>query len=198
LTAFPSGSTIETGTCGGRKHVIRRVCGKTKPRFRRSNYKLDLMSRQHKAPPVLAGLFVLAYAHVDRSITFIQRRTLNVNGKWLGRVPCLAICQEFGGGEYLVQHCSQSWNTRGVAAGYLSAAEAKASVERSYPGLSNYWHKQETSRRSAKRHYMDQLKFESCSFCGRTPLDVTAMAGKKVRICNHCIDKFYSAIHASR
>ena len=44
-------------------------------------------------PPVLAGLYVVEYAEADTSIVFEQRRTLNVDGQWLGRLPCLAICQ---------------------------------------------------------------------------------------------------------
>jgi hypothetical protein len=43
--------------------------------------------------------------------------------------------------------------------------------------------------------YEEQLKAESCSFCGRTVLEVTSMVGETPRICNICIRKFHEALH---
>lgn len=44
-------------------------------------------------PPVLAGLYVIAYAKAGDDVVFEQLQTLNVDGQWLGRVPSLAICR---------------------------------------------------------------------------------------------------------
>jgi hypothetical protein len=145
-------------------------------------------------PPVLAGLYVLEYAHIDDSVEFEQRKTLNVDGNWLGRVPNLAICQSFDGLEYMVQHCSEDWEPLGIAAGFESVDEARKKTERSYHGLSGKWVPSKTNIEKAKDMYQAELKAESCSFCGRTMLEVTAMVGEEVRICNYCIDKFYAAI----
>lgn len=153
------------------------------------------MPRKQRPPPVLGGLYVLAFAHADATVKFTQRRTLNVGGEWLGRVPCLAICQEFDGSDFLVQYCDSSWNPLGVSAGHESVAAAKESTERSYDGLAKKWTKQTTPKRVAQAKYRSELKAESCSFCKRTMLEVTAMVGRKVRICNHCIEEFYKAIH---
>lgn len=158
---------------------------------------LDVMSRSRVAPPEIAGLYVVAYAHADQSVQFEQGRTLNVDGEWLGRVPCLALCTPFNGSEYLVQHCDSNWAPLGVAGGYASAKEAKQALERSYQGVSATWEKQPVPKRTARAAYRAELKAESCSFCGRTPLEFSAVAGKKVRICNHCVDSFHEVMHSA-
>ena len=153
------------------------------------------MSSNVKAPPVLGGLYVVAFARVDRSVRFEQRHTLNVGGKWLGRVPCLALCVPFRQKGFLIQHCSRGWEPLGVAAGYKSAADAKKHIERSYRGISSKWQRQEVPRREALAIYEAELKKDSCSFCGRTPLEFSAVTGKRVRICNRCVDSFHEALH---
>lgn len=154
------------------------------------------MSRKSNAPPVIAGLYVLAFAHADKSVRFEQRRTLNVDGKWLGRVACLALCTPFDETEFMVQYCDSRWNPLGIAAGYQTAQDAKERVERSYHGITAKWRRQEVSKKKARARYQAELKAESCSFCGRTPLEFTSVAGDKVRICNHCVDGFHEAMHS--
>ena len=146
-------------------------------------------------PPIIAGLYVLEYAHVDETVVFSQRKTLNVSGEWLGRVPNLAICQPFDSREFMVQHCSVEWEPLGIAAGYNSVIEAKNSTERSYTGISEKWNLSNYNIEKEKIKYEAELKNSSCSFCGRTILQITAMVGDEVRICNHCIDEFHEAIH---
>lgn len=146
-------------------------------------------------PSIIAGLYVLAFAHADETVVFNQRKTLNVSGEWLGRVPNLAICQPFDTQEFMVQHCSEEWEPLGIAAGYKSVTEAKESTERSYNGISEKWNLTYYNIEEEKLRYEAELQSSSCSFCGRTILQITAMIGDEVRICNHCIDEYYEAIH---
>jgi hypothetical protein len=146
-------------------------------------------------PPVLAGLYVVTYATADADVIFEQRQTLNVDGQWLGRMPFLAICQDFNSGEYLIQHCTEDWEPMGVAGGYASMDEAKARIERSYHGISNKWILANTSIEEARAINEAELLARACSFCGRTPLQYTTIIGDAVRICGHCVDEFYAAIH---
>jgi hypothetical protein len=150
-------------------------------------------------PPVLGGLYVAAYAHVDDSVQFTQTFTLNVDGQWLGAVPSLAVCQEFDTREYAVQHCTEDWKPIGIAAGYASREEAIQRIERSYHGISTRWTDASITFEEAKSLHDAELRAESCSFCGKTPLDVskmlTAMTAGEVRICNYCIDQFHASIH---
>lgn len=154
------------------------------------------MSRKREAPPVIAGLYVRAFAYVDKTVQFEQRNTLNVGGQWLGRVPCLAICEPFDEAEILIQHCDNRWNPLGIAAGYKSVGEAKERIERSYHGITEKWRPQRITKKKARALYQAELKAEACSFCGRTPLEFTAVVGSKVRICNHCVDSFHEAMHS--
>jgi hypothetical protein len=94
----------------------------------------------HINPPrVFYDARVLEYAEVDNSIEYVERGCFFVDGKLLGPVPQLAICQSPDESEILVEHCDSEWNSLGVQGGFHSVEEAKARVERSYPGLMNKW-----------------------------------------------------------
>jgi hypothetical protein len=147
-------------------------------------------------PPVLEGTYVLVYAYADSSVTFIQRNTLAVDGEWLGRVPCLAICQDFESSEYLVLHCDEEWETIGIAAGYKTAEDAKQRTERSYVGIAAKWIESTATKAEALALYKADLRAGSCSFCGRNRLDVSSMFGDDVRICNHCVEDFHESLRA--
>jgi hypothetical protein len=146
-------------------------------------------------PSVLAGSYVVAYARIDDSVHFVQRQTLSVDGQWLERVPCLAICEDFESADILVQHCDESWEPQGVSAGYRSVTEAKERTELSYHGISSKWVCASIPKVDAHAQYHAALKNDSCSFCGRTPLQVTTMFGAEARICNHCVESFYIGLH---
>lgn len=90
---------------------------------------------QINPPAFIYGARVLAYAKVDDSIEYIERGCFFVDGKLLGPVPLLAICQHPDDAEILVEHCANNWTSLGVQGGFHSVPEAKARVERSYPGL---------------------------------------------------------------
>src|SRR5579862_1581196 len=115
--------------------------------------------------PVVGGLYVVAYAHVDDSVQFEHTFTLDVDGRWLGAVPNLAICQEFETRKYAVQHCTEEWEPVGIAAGFASLNEAKRRIENSYHGISAKWIEAPVTFDEARALYEAELKAESCSFC---------------------------------
>jgi hypothetical protein len=63
---------------------------------------------------------------------------LLVDGKELGRVPRLAICEDEKIG-VLLFHCNRSWTVLGCS-GHESIAAAKEKAEWIYPGLAEHWH----------------------------------------------------------
>lgn len=81
---------------------------------------------------------MIAYAIVDETVTYENRKTLYVNGELLGAVPQLAICQNLGESEVLVFHCDETWEVLG-AVSYASVLIAVQKVERSYTGLLQKW-----------------------------------------------------------
>lgn len=142
------------------------------------------------APSILAGTYVVAYAHADDSVTFVQRKNLSVDGEWLGRVPCIAICEDFETGALMIQYCDETWDTLGIAAGIKIVADAKRQAELSYPGIVNLWRDSPISKNDAFTTYKADLADECCSFCGRTPLEIDMMFGDDAKICNHCVQSF--------
>jgi hypothetical protein len=148
-----------------------------------------------KPPPTLDCAQVIEFAIVDNTVTFEQRNTLNVDGKWLGEVPGLAICRNLDEAEFMLFHCDHHWQVLGVAAGYGSVEEARAKAERSYHGISAKWVASGYTREEASKYLEAQFEDQSCSFCGRTPLQFEAIAGDSVRICNHCVDSFHEIMH---
>ena len=145
----------------------------------------------NRPPPALGCTHVIEFAINDKSVTFEQRHTLNVGGEWLCETSNLAICQDFKKKEFLIFHCNSEWEVLGVAAGYDSIQEAKYKIECSYHGITEKWVASDSSLDEAIKYVENQLKDQSCSFCGRTPLQFQAVAGDTVRICNFCVDSFH-------
>jgi len=146
-------------------------------------------------PPALDCAHAIEYAVVDDSVHFEQRHWLNVGGEWLGAAPRLAICRNLDETQFMIFHCDNDWNVLGVAAGYDTIAEAKSRAERSYHGLSAKWIPTGHSHEEAVKYVKERFEGFECSFCGRLPLQYQSVVGDEVRICNHCIDEFYQAIH---
>jgi hypothetical protein len=63
---------------------------------------------------------------------------LFVDGKEIGRVPRLAICEEKSSGGVLLFRSDEEWNVLGCA-GYESVARAKDRTEQIYPGFLKSW-----------------------------------------------------------
>jgi hypothetical protein len=116
-------------------------------------------------PPILAGTYVVSYAYADESVNFVQRNTLSVDGEWLGRVPCLAICQDFESSEYLVLHCDEAWELLGIAGGHPTVDAARHAIERSYNGILSKWIDSTITRDDALAQHRADLAADSCSFC---------------------------------
>jgi hypothetical protein len=141
--------------------------------------------------PVLDCARVLAYAVVDPSVRYIERKTLFVDGQLLGQVPRLAICQNIDETELMVFHCDDNWNVLGVAAGIYTMADAKAKVERSYQGIASKWIDTNVSVAEAEAYLREQFGNDGCSFCGRMFYQVTQFfSGANGRICDDCVRKF--------
>ena len=147
-------------------------------------------------PPVLTGLYVVAYAHVDDSVVFEQRRTLSVDGQWLDRVPGVAICQDFETLEYSVQYCAADWEPLAISGSHGSVDAAKARVERSYHGLAARWVCACTTFESAQAIHAAQLRQGACTFCGNMPMEVAMMFGEQTKICADCVVQFHRTLHS--
>jgi hypothetical protein len=145
-------------------------------------------------PPVINGARVLEYAVLDEPVTFSGHSGLFVDGKEIEPVPCLAVCQNLEDREILLLHCDREWRVLGVAA-YPSAAEAKRKAERIYPGLSSRWKETGVTEAEALEYAAKIWGDLRCSFCGRTPDQVSAMIEKQgVRICNLCVAEFQQSL----
>lgn len=154
------------------------------------------MTPDHSSPPpVLDCARVTEFAVLDESVAYSGRTLLFVDGKELGRVPCLAICEDKKQTDILLFHCDRDWTVLGCS-GHGSVADAKSNAERIYPGVAARWVHAEVSEEDAER-YLDQLfGVDRCSFCGKRPDQVEQLIQKDaVRICDRCVREFYNALH---
>jgi ClpX C4-type zinc finger protein len=155
-----------------------------------------------RSTPVIDCSRLLCYAIVDNTVQFSGRTLLFVDGKELGRVPCLAICENKKLSEVLLFHCDSEWNTLGCSA-HPSVAEAKARAERIYAGISARWVDAGVSEQTAEDYMNKQFGNERCSFCGKRPDEVDQVILKEdqrkheVRICDRCINEFYKELPRS-
>lgn len=147
-------------------------------------------------PPVLNSARVLAYAILDESVSYSGHSSLFVDGKELGPVPCLAICQVRGEAEVLLFHCGGDWSVLGTS-DYPSVADAKRRAERIYPGISTRWIEARVTEEEAARYLNESWGDERCSFCGKTPEQVGHLISKNnVCICDSCIAEFHREVFA--
>jgi hypothetical protein len=83
---------------------------------------------------------LLCYALLDESVGYTAGHGLFfVDGKEIGKVPCLAICQDKDSQLFTLYCCDKDWNLLGVATNYQSVDAAKHRAERIYPGSSEHW-----------------------------------------------------------
>jgi ClpX C4-type zinc finger len=155
-------------------------------------------------PPVLDSARVLFYAIVNDPVKFTGRTLLFVDGREVGQVPCLAICEQGTTTETLLFHCDSGWNALGCSA-HASPDEAKARAERIYAGLSTHWidakvSKEEADAYKAALRKADEDRFKEprssarCSFCGRGVAEVINMhvsENENAFICDLCVEKFH-------
>ena len=143
-------------------------------------------NRVTSPPPVLDCARLLRYVVIDKRIEFSGRTLLFVDGKELGEVPCLAICEEKKTGAVLLFHCTRDWTTLGCSA-HKSITEAQLRAEGIYKGTSSRWVDAKVSPEAAEAYLDEMFGEDRCSVCGRRPDEVDSFVQSgSVRICNHC------------
>jgi hypothetical protein len=146
-------------------------------------------------PPVLDSARVLHYAVVDDSVGYTGRDLLTVGGVEIGRVPCLAICQNRFEPDILLFHCDPEWTVLGCS-GHDSVEAAKRSIERNYPGLSSRWIEAQFTDAEVERYLEELYGHGRCSFCGKRPDQVDRMiAGGNACICDRCIGELHKMMN---
>ena len=138
-------------------------------------------------PPVLDCARLLHYAVLDAGVEFSGRSLLFVDGKELGAVPCLAICEEPKTlGVYLF-HCASDWHVLGCSA-HQSVSDAKDRAEGVYHGVSTRWVEANVSRDAAEKYLNELFAEQRCNICGKRPDEVDSLIQSgSTLICNHCI-----------
>ena len=99
------------------------------------------------APPAeIDGCKVLAYTVALKDLPFTDALRLNVDGKWLGRVARLAICEWDYRPVLMLFHCDEQWNSLGVQAFEKPGSDRPRTVadvmersQRYYPGIADRW-----------------------------------------------------------
>jgi hypothetical protein len=132
---------------------------------------------------------VLFYAVLDESVVFSSRSSLYVDGKELGRMPCLAICEDNNDpNAVLLLHCERDWIARGCAA-FKSVTEAQERAERSYSGVSARWVDANVSHVQAEEYLDQRFGEHRCSLCGRRADKIDRLIEQDGGglLCNFCL-----------
>lgn len=109
-------------------------------------------------PPIIClnDRLLLHYAVLDESVGYtVGHGLFFAGGKEIGRVPCLAICQEKESGRFTLYYCDSDWSLLGVATNYESVDAAKRQAERIFPRLSARWIEANFTDQDASR-YLDE------------------------------------------
>ena len=147
-------------------------------------------------PPALCFARVLAYAVVDSSVEFTGRTTMYVDGKELGAVPRLALCQNIDAEDEIVLfHCDESWNVLAAGGTATTLQDAKADAAISYRGIDRKWIDTGLSEQDARRWLERTFPDSMCSFCGKLPIEFSSLVrGHRAGICDHCVRKFFATL----
>ena len=126
----------------------------------------------------------MAYATVDDSVTWVDKRRVFIGKKPLGAVPKLAIVKYPIDGNFLLLYCSDEWEEI-TQWDFSSSDEAKRHAEAEYVGLGSRWQDYHHADEAAvDRQCMEPF----CGFCGRSFLVIEQMVeGKDAYICGDCI-----------
>jgi hypothetical protein len=150
------------------------------------------MSEIDKPPPAMDEGRLLMYALVDESVTYVNKSMLYVNGELLGRVPRLAIYESLDADEWSLFFCDEDWCPLGVSV-LASLEEARERAESEYHGITDKWIDAGVPAADAARYLSEQDREESCSFCGRPPVEVRQMfSSSTARICEQCVREFFA------
>jgi len=153
-----------------------------------------------KPAPVIDCARLLHYAFVEKSIVYSGRTLLFVDGKEVGRVPCLAICEYEGSKEVLLFHCKRDWRVIGCSA-HQSVFAAKKRVEGVYPGLSSHWREAQVTKRRAERFLNEHFGNVRCIGCEKRPDQIEQLFTKgRALVCDSCVQELHKMMqdNASR
>jgi ClpX C4-type zinc finger protein len=148
-------------------------------------------------PPIITvnDRVLLHYAILNDSVGYNSGHGLMfVDGKEIGRVPCLAICQDKNSPQFMLYYCDSDWSLIGIAS-YDTVAAAKRRAERIYPGSFACWIEAKFTDDDAKRYLDEQFSDLQCSFCGKRPNETDSPffeGNGNARICADCIRRFNS------
>jgi hypothetical protein len=113
------------------------------------------MKRSSSTPPPIICVndrILLHYAILDDSVGFnLGHGLMFVGYKEIGKVPCLAICQDKDSLQLTLYYCDSDWSPIGIA-GYDTVAAGKHRAERIYPGSSACWVEANFNDEDAIRH----------------------------------------------
>jgi hypothetical protein len=142
-------------------------------------------------PPAICSDRVLLYALLDDFVGFHRGHGLFfVDGKEIGPVPCLAICQHKGSPGFVLYYCGRDWEMLGVATSYDSIEAVKRRAERIYPGSASCWVEAHFSEEDVTAYLNEVWADEICSFCRKRPDETMATifeGSGAARICGNCV-----------
>jgi predicted RNA-binding Zn-ribbon protein involved in translation (DUF1610 family) len=137
-------------------------------------------------PPCLDNARVIFYAILDASVTYSGRTLLFVDGKELGRVPRLAICQDRRLPGVMLFHCDDEWTVLGCS-GHDSVESAKRKAKAIYLNIEDRWVDGDVTEADAERYLDELLQDYRCSSCGKRADQVDRLQTKgKSYVCDKC------------
>jgi hypothetical protein len=136
---------------------------------------------------------LLHYTILNDSVGFnAGHRLMFKDDVEIGRVPCLAICQDKDSPQFMLYYCDSDWKPLGIAS-YDSVDAAKQRAERIYPGSIACWMQARFTEVDAERFFEEQFSAMRCSFCGKGPdqsMAATFEGEGDARICGDCVQEF--------
>jgi ClpX C4-type zinc finger len=149
-------------------------------------------------PPAVACEPVLWYAVLDDSVGVNPGHgLLFVDGREIGRVPRLVICQAQSSSAVNLNYCADDWSRVGSSQ-HDTVSLAKERALRIYPGSSACWVEAHFTQQDVTRYLEESLGGLRCSFCGLRPdqsLAATFEGNGNVRICGACVAEFYEELN---
>lgn len=155
------------------------------------------MTQELKPPPTLMTCRVVEYAFVNDSLPFCGQGRHFIGDKEMGRVPCLALCENAKEKVVYLVYCERDWAVVSSSS-HPSLEAGKALAEEFYPGLSTFWVETHTTEAEAANHIEELWGPHRCVFCGKLPLDYKGNIGfieKNGRaICEPCVMACYDLL----
>ena len=161
------------------------------------------MKQQPSEPPPIITVndrLLLHFAVLNDSVGFNSGHGLMfVDGKEIGKVPHLAICQDRDSPQFMLYYCDRNWRPIGIAS-YASVEAAKQRAERIYPGSSRCWVQASLTEADAERFREENFSDMRCSFCGKRADEsrsATFVGDGNARICGDCVREFHDDLNNS-